>query len=160
MRTADEWFDAYGESHQNPTNKMIHWLCVPVIVFATLGLMWCVPLPFAEQLVGAESAHFVNLGSLVMLLLVFGFYARLSLSIAAFMLVFALLCVYGILALDASSFSLLWTCAAIFIIAWIGQFIGHHIEGKKPSFFEDLQFLFIGPAWLAHFIYKRLGLPY
>ena len=47
---------------------------------------------------------------------------------------------------------------AIFIVAWIGQFIGHKIEGKKPSFFEDLQFLLIGPAWLLSFIYNKLGI--
>ena len=47
----------------------------------------------------------------------------------------------------------------IFIFAWIGQFIGHKIEGQKPSFFEDIQFLLIGPAWLLSFIYKKLGVP-
>jgi uncharacterized membrane protein YGL010W len=48
----------------------------------------------------------------------------------------------------------------IFVLAWIGQFVGHKIEGKRPSFFEDLQFLLIGPAWLLHFIYKKLGVKY
>ena len=47
-----------------------------------------------------------------------------------------------------------------FIIAWVGQFIGHKIEGQKPSFFEDLQFLLIGPAWLISFIYKKIGIKY
>ena len=47
----------------------------------------------------------------------------------------------------------------IFIFACIGQFIGHKIEGQKPSFFEDIQFLLIGPAWLLSFIYKKLGVP-
>ena len=47
----------------------------------------------------------------------------------------------------------------IFILGWIGQFIGHKIEGQKPSFFEDIQFLLIGPAWLLSFIYKKLGVP-
>ena len=48
----------------------------------------------------------------------------------------------------------------VFIFAWIGQFIGHKIEGKKPSFFEDIQFLLIGPAWLLSFIYKKIGIKY
>ena len=48
----------------------------------------------------------------------------------------------------------------VFILAWIGQFIGHKIEGKKPSFFEDIQFLLIGPAWLLSFIYKKLGIKF
>ena len=55
----------------------------------------------------------------------------------------------------------LWIFSVIiFVIAWIGQFIGHKIEGKKPSFIEDLQFLLIGPAWLLSFIYKKIGIKY
>ena len=46
------------------------------------------------------------------------------------------------------------------MLAWIGQFIGHKIEGEKPSFFEDLQFLLIGPAWLLGAIYQKLGIRY
>jgi uncharacterized membrane protein YGL010W len=48
----------------------------------------------------------------------------------------------------------------IFILAWVGQFIGHKIEGMKPSFFQDLQFLLVGPMWLMHFVFKKLGLRY
>jgi uncharacterized membrane protein YGL010W len=55
----------------------------------------------------------------------------------------------------------LWLVSAIvFVVAWIGQFYGHKVEGKKPSFLKDIQFLLIGPAWLLHFIYRRLGIPY
>jgi uncharacterized membrane protein YGL010W len=49
---------------------------------------------------------------------------------------------------------LLWFSMGIFVLAWIGQFIGHSIEGKKPSFLKDIQFLLIGPAWLMNFILK------
>jgi len=48
----------------------------------------------------------------------------------------------------------------LFFIAWVGQFIGHKIEGKKPSFIDDLKFLMIGPAWLLHFIYQKIGIKY
>jgi uncharacterized membrane protein YGL010W len=55
----------------------------------------------------------------------------------------------------------LWlTSLVIFVAAWIGQFIGHAIEGKRPSFFKDLQFLLIGPLWLLAAAYRRLGLTY
>ena len=50
-------------------------------------------------------------------------------------------------------------CGVLFVLAWVGQFIGHKIEGKKPSFFEDLQFLLVGPVWLLRFVYERMGLP-
>ena len=55
----------------------------------------------------------------------------------------------------------LWASSlAIFVIAWVGQFIGHKIEGKKPSFFEDLQFLMIGPLWLLGHLYRKFGIRY
>ena len=54
----------------------------------------------------------------------------------------------------------LWVAAAVFVLAWIGQFIGHAIEGRKPSFLEDVKFLLVGPAWLLHFIYRRVGIAY
>ena len=160
MRTADEWFEAYGESHQNPINKTIHWIAVPVIVFATLGLLWAIPLPFVGQWLAPELAPYANLGSLTIALLMFGFYLRLSITISIFMGLYSLACLWGIRSLETLSIPLWQSCGAIFVVAWILQFIGHHIEGKKPSFLDDLKFLFVGPAWLIHFLYKKLGIPY
>ena len=55
----------------------------------------------------------------------------------------------------------LWqACLILFVVGWLFQFIGHKVEGKKPSFFEDLQFLLIGPAWLLAAIYRKLGIRY
>jgi len=160
MRSADEWFEAYGESHKNPINKAIHWVCVPVIVFATLGLLWAVPIPWRSSIFSSDIASYANLGAVTMIAVLFGFYVRLSLSISIFMLAYTLLCLWGIITIDASSYSLWQVCAVVFVLAWIAQFVGHHIEGQKPSFLEDLQFLFVGPAWLIHFLYKKMGIPY
>ncbi len=63
------------------------------------------------------------------------------------MLGFSVLCVMGNYYLG-QFLPLLTTSLAIFVIAWIGQFYGHKVEGKKPSFLKDLQFLLIGPAWV------------
>ncbi len=46
------------------------------------------------------------------------------------------------------------TAAVVFVLAWIGQFVGHRIEGRKPSFLEDVKFLLVGPAWLLSFVYR------
>ena len=52
----------------------------------------------------------------------------------------------------------LWIiCAVLFALAWLGQFIGHAIEGRRPSFFKDLPFLLIGPLWLLADVYRRAG---
>ena len=161
MKSADTWFELYGESHQNPTNKAIHWLCVPAILFATIGLFWAIPTPdlFRGVLTG-RLEPLMNWGSL----LIAGamvFYIRLSATIALGMIFISALCLWGNLLIVESSASALWKVnASIFVGAWILQFIGHKIEGQKPSFFEDLQFLLVGPAWLLHFVYKKCGLPY
>ncbi|WP_291074819.1 MULTISPECIES: Mpo1-like protein [unclassified Empedobacter] len=48
----------------------------------------------------------------------------------------------------------------VFIITWLLQFVGHKIEGKKPSFLKDLQFLLVGPIWLLGFILRKVGIKY
>lgn len=151
MRSASDWFDAYAESHRHPTNKAIHWVCIPVILVTTLGLLQCIPAPFGD----APWAHW---GSVVTLLAV-GFYLRLSISLALGMACVSLVAL-GVNALIVhAGLPLLPLSVGVFGIAWLLQFIGHRIEGKKPSFLQDLQFLLIGPAWLLHFVYQRAGIP-
>ncbi|HNC31482.1 MAG TPA: DUF962 domain-containing protein, partial [Cyclobacteriaceae bacterium] len=43
MKKIDALFLEYGESHQNPTNKTIHWICVPLIFFSIVGLIASIP---------------------------------------------------------------------------------------------------------------------
>lgn len=150
-KTVDQWLAEYGESHQNPANKLIHWICVPVIFWCVLALLWPLKLGPGPWLNGAV------LSILISTL----FYARLSWTLAVGMIAISVLSVGLILAYEAAEFSWpLWAFAsAVFVLAWIGQFIGHKIEGKKPSFFKDLQFLLIGPAWLLSFVYRKLGIP-
>lgn len=154
MRTAQEWFDAYGASHQNKTNKLIHWVCIPLIMFSLFGLLMAIPVP-----AGKFSLVF-NFASLV-LALALVFYLRLSFTLFFGFLVIGLAMIFGNYFLLGKLGSQGWLAIVslvLFVIAWIGQFIGHKIEGAKPSFFEDLQFLMIGPAWLLQFIYKKIGL--
>lgn len=156
MRAIDSLLNEYGESHQNTTNKMIHWICIPQIMFSLVGLLWSIPVP---ELAGG----WVNIGSIVIALSTL-YYVRLSLPLfVGFLGIAALLIIgnfYLFQALDKSNLNMFIVSFAIFFSAWAGQFYGHKIEGKKPSFLKDLQFLLIGPAWLLHFIYKKLGLPY
>ncbi len=161
MKSADTWFELYGESHQNPTNKAIHWACVPAILFATIGLFWAIPAPeFFREVLPGSYEPLLNWGS-VLVLCAMVFYIRLSLSIALGMLFVSMACLWGNLQILEQGSDSLWQInAGIFVVAWIFQFVGHKIEGMKPSFFQDLQFLLVGPAWLLHFVYKKLGVPY
>ena len=145
------WYlSQYGISHQNPTNKKIHYICVPVILFTIAGLLFEIKLPFAAMDM-----------SLIAMILSSLYYLRLSFILAfSMMLIFALVYL-GLMNLGQHLPIAAWQFHIIlFVLAWIGQFIGHKIEGQKPSFFEDLQFLLIGPAWLLSFIYKKIGIRY
>jgi uncharacterized membrane protein YGL010W len=138
MKTLAAWLDEYSESHQNPTNKKIHWLCVPVISFTVLALAYSLHYGVALAAIAAS----------------IWFYAQLSKSLAVGMLAMTVV----MLAIAAVLPNLVWWAVGLFVVAWIGQFIGHHIEGKKPSFFKDLQFLLIGPAWCMDALYKKVGI--
>ncbi len=141
MRKVDELFERYGESHRNPTNEAIHWVCVPLITWSVLAALWSVSPAVAYVGIALATA----------------FYAWLSVQIAVGMLALFALMVFPLTLLGSN---VLAVAAAVFVLAWIGQFIGHAIEGKKPSFFEDVKFLLVGPAWLLHFIYRRVGIAY
>ena len=160
MKTTEQWLDEYGESHRDHTNKLIHWVCVPAIMFSLIGLLSSIPAESLASLFPARLAPFANWGT-VFLLLTLVFYLRLSFVMFLGMLLIGTLMVCGIYLLRQQTLLPLWTFSLLlFTVAWIGQFIGHKIEGKKPSFFKDLQFLLVGPAWLLSFIYQKLGIRY
>lgn len=155
MKTIHQWFEEYGVSHQHPVNKLIHWVAVPVIYFSVFGLLWQIPMPyalFAEQQIT---------WSLLLAMPVLAFYFSLSFVMGLCMTLLTTVVVLLIryyqqhVSVDVWQLSLL-----LFILMWVLQFIGHKIEGKKPSFFEDVQFLLIGPAWLIGFILRKLKIRY
>ncbi len=155
QRNIHQWLEAYGESHQNKTNKLIHWVCVPGIFLTIAGLLWCIPVPEAMAKV-----PYLNWATLTMLPIM-AFYFRLSALVALGMAAFTLVCMAAIAWYEqVAMFGLLETCVFFFVGFWIMQFWGHKIEGQKPSFFEDLQFLLIGPAWVIGFAYRKLGIQY
>ncbi|NOS90485.1 MAG: DUF962 domain-containing protein [Cyclobacteriaceae bacterium] len=159
MRKIDELLAEYGESHQNATNKMIHWICVPLIFFSVVGLIGSIPTQFLISVFG-QGSWFANWATIILCLTLL-YYITLSVPLAFGMFLFGTLCLFVMRQLLAMNVAPLWAISiAIFVLAWIGQFYGHKVEGKKPSFFKDVQFLMIGPAWLMHFIYKKIGIPY
>lgn len=152
MPTIQQWLSEYGESHKNETNKTIHWICVPTIFFSMIGLLYGIKFPF---LIAGEP---VNLAMLAMVFVI-AYYFSLSKTLWIGMLLFGIVCLLLCNYIEAASVISLWLLSMIlFGAAWIFQFYGHKVEGKKPSFLKDLQFLMIGPAWLMSFIYQRLGL--
>jgi uncharacterized membrane protein YGL010W len=155
-KSAEQWFAEYGESHQDDTNELIHWICVPLIFFSVLGFVSAIPVPAAWL----DAAPWFS-WTLLAIGAVTAFYLRLSPALSAGLLLFMSLCHAGLVALELFAPWPVWKiCGGIFGLAWIGQFIGHKIEGKKPSFFQDVVFLLIGPAWLMSLVYKKIGQKY
>lgn len=154
-KNIQDWLDEYGESHQNKTNKAIHWCCVPLIYWCVMAFIWVIPTPAAFA-----AFPYLNWASIISVLVVV-YYIRLSPSLAIGMALFTAVCFYTVALVDATfPGQLLAISGLAFIILWIGQFVGHKIEGKKPSFFKDIQFLMFGPAWLMSFIYQKMGVKY
>ena len=155
MRTIHQWLSDYGESHLDETNKTIHWICVPIIFFTLVGLFFCIKLP-----VQLTPTLQLNL-AMILVSMVTVYYLSLSKTIWIGMLLFGIACLAVSYLIETYAPLPLWlVCLVLFILAWVGQFYGHKVEGKKPSFLKDLQFLMIGPMWLMSFIYKRMGVKY
>ena len=155
-KSADQWFAEYGQCHTNQLNEVIHWICIPAITLSLLGLLWSIPMPGALS----QAAPYVNCATLFVALAML-FYLRLSPPLAIGMFALSAIGLLLIVGYQHTELTPVWAAAlAIFVVAWIMQFVGHKVEGKKPAFFKDLQFLLIGPIWLLGFIYRRLGIPY
>jgi uncharacterized membrane protein YGL010W len=152
MKSIDQWLSEYGESHQNPTNKKVHFVCVPVIFFTVVGLLYCIKLPFSfAEGYPVTMAHIALLFTAI-------YYSLLSIPLAIGMVLYGGICLLLCKVIDTAPYQLLLVSIGLFVLAWIAQFWGHKVEGKKPSFLKDLQYLMIGPAWIMSFLYKKIGL--
>jgi uncharacterized membrane protein YGL010W len=155
MRSIHDWFGSYSADHANATNRAIHWVCVPVILWCVVAALWTVPVfdPWMKPGFWAFVAMFA-----AFLFYYFKLSRPIGLAMAAVFIVCGLISAGLYAAIGPRN--LLWLAIALFVLAWIGQFVGHMIEGRRPSFFTDLAYLLIGPAWLASKAMRRCGLRY
>ena len=131
--------ESYEKNHQNPVNEVIHMIAIPLIMFSILGVTAAFDIFLEYILVG----------------IVLFYYLKLSKTAALLMLVW-LLSYLGLVALLKPyifEISLL-----LFVLGWILQFLGHFIEGKRPSFFEDLRFFLIGPLFVVQKLISKFGI--
>ena len=152
MRKVDELLDNYSMDHQNPTNQMIHVFCVPAIVWSVTALLWCIPVPYQYLNPGFWGA--------LTMFVAWTYYWRLSKTLAIGLLISFtaagflnrwILYSYGI-------YVLFWLAVGVFTVAWVVQFIGNKIEGKRPSFLTYIVYLLVGPMWTLRKLYYRLGI--
>ena len=140
-RRVDELLAHYGESHRHPTNELIHFIAIPVIMLSLVGLLYAAHPAVAICLVAASLVYYVRLSVV--------FLASMAIVGGAMLATAQRVQSHGVL-LEASIIA--------FVLAWIFQFIGHKIEGKKPSFFEDLQYLLVGPIFVLSKLFLKLGI--
>jgi uncharacterized membrane protein YGL010W len=153
MRQIETLLKEYGESHQNKINILIHAIAVPAIYFVTLGLLWSVPTPEFLDYFKITWAHVAVIPALY-------YYFKLSGAIGAAMTLLSIAAFFGIKFILSTDISLWQFCLALFAVMWVLQFVGHYIEGKKPSFMKDVKFLLIGPAWWWVHWLKRMHISY
>ncbi len=153
MRKIERLLQEYGESHQNKVNVAIHTIAVPSIYLVTLGLLWSIPTPGFIDHFAVTWAHLAALPVLY-------YYFTLSGPIGAAMTLLTIVCFLIVEALAEAGMSVWLFSLALFVVMWILQFVGHHVEGKKPSFLKDLQFLLVGPAWWWVHWLKRMNIQY
>ena len=153
MKSAQTYFDEYAVSHQNKTNQTIHYICVPLIFFSVIGLLMSIPTTFLENTLGLYNPLLEN-WAVVVTVFISIFYLRLGFWYFTEMLFVILLCIIGNFWISNVT-NLLYVSIAVFVLAWIGQFYGHKVEGAKPSFLKDLEFLLIGPLWVIQKLGKK-----
>ncbi|MEG3193620.1 Mpo1-like protein [Lysobacter sp. D1-1-M9] len=154
QRPIDRWFASYSGDHRNDTNQLIHVVCVPAIVWSIIALLWSIPAPgtlFRE-------GFWAGLAMFAATLFYYRHSRMLGLGMLAMFTLMGLAC-YAVFN-AFGTVVLLWAGATVFVVAWIGQFVGHKIEGRKPSFLTDLTYLLIGPAWVLAKGYRKFGLRY
>ena len=141
MRRVDQLLAHYGQSHTHPTNERIHYLAIPVIMFSLTGLIAAIHLWLAYFFIAASMVYYMRLSGVFFVSM-----ATISLAMLA-----------GLHAL-ANAGVLFKTSVALFVVAWVFQFVGHKIEGKKPSFFEDIQYLWVGPLFVLSKLFSAIGI--
>lgn len=138
-RRVDQLLAHYGESHQNPANELIHYAAIPLIMLSIVGLIFAIHPLAAYAFIGASLIYYIRLSR-------------------TFTLAMAAISAIGLALVHLMGDYRIAICASIFVVAWIFQFIGHRIEGKKPSFFEDVQYLWVGPLFVLSHLFLKRGL--
>ena len=151
-RPVERLLFSYDGDHQHPTNRAIHTVCVPAIVWSVTGFFWAIPVP---ELIGRTGFWMA-----LMMFLAWTWYWRMSRPLAIGILIsfVAFGVINRVIDVYFGTMAVLWSAVVVFVVAWIGQFIGHKIEGKRPSFFTDLVYLLVGPMWTLKKLYDRLGI--
>jgi uncharacterized membrane protein YGL010W len=141
MKSLVDHLSQYAAYHRDPRNIATHFVGIPLIFVAVAVLLsrpgWSVGAVLVSP-------------ALVVALMSAWFYLRLELRLGVLMTVLLGLAVWlgQILATQSTS---VWLGSGLgmFVVGWVIQFVGHHYEGRKPAFVDDLTGLIVGPLFVV-----------
>lgn len=158
-KKVDILLDEYTAFHQHPSNKLIHFVCIPLIILGILGLAWSIPFPHLAFL--GKYNGFLNWASFVIAFSGY-YYYRLSPVFTYGLIIVIFLMSLVIVQLEKWAMTggpAIWlVCAVFLILAGVAQFIGYKIEGKRSSLVQHARFLIVGPLWILKKIWIKAGL--
>ena len=154
-RPIDRWFDSYSGDHRNETNQRIHVFAVPAILWSVIALLWCIPVPPGGWFKPGIFAALAMFGAWM-----FYFKASRVLGVGMLAVFVAMSWLTWWMYWTLGARTLMFVAIGVFVVAWIAQFVGHKIEGRKPSFLTDLTYLLIGPAWVLAKGFRKFGLTW
>jgi len=153
MSEIDRWLSQYGDSHREISHPALYWLAVLMLVPATAGLLWSLPLPEAF----VQISPVLNWGSMfLMVALVYYFIISFSLAIGMLPFIFAVTAL-GFW-LTRSGLSVAGASIGLMIAAVAGLYVGRRGSGGVRAVRRDIQLMVIGPIWLLSKLYRRLGI--
>jgi uncharacterized membrane protein YGL010W len=142
MRTLQDQLSQYADYHRDPRNIQTHFFGVPMIMLAVVVLLSRPSLGSVDSIVWSPAWPAAIAACI--------FYLRLDLRFGLVMaaIVAAMLAIGQWLAAQATATWLLWG-VGLFVVGWVIQFVGHHYEGRKPAFVDDLVGLIVGPLFVV-----------
>lgn len=155
MKNLEQHLSEYAKYHRDQRNIYTHYVGIPLIVFSVFCLLskpaFLVNAPIFGDVVVSPALFVWAIGN--------AFYINLDIKLGAVMTLITGAMVYFAQPIAQNGVGV-WLAVSlgIFISGWVLQFIGHHFEGKKPAFVDDIMGLAIGPLFVLAELSFELGL--
>jgi len=147
----EELLSRYSNDHRHIWNQRIHKIAVPALLASSVGMFTTLGRFFLPEIRLLSGGNL----QIVFMLIWYGVLdRRLPRVMAPLLFGAAALITY----IDRNHGDLLWPlCLGVFFMGWIFQFIGHRLEGNKPAFFSEFNYLMVGPMWVMITLRRRFG---
>ncbi|HEX7814932.1 Mpo1-like protein [Dyella sp.] len=144
--------EQYSLEHRRQAHRVLAALCVPLVLWSAIAVIWTIPVP--------PSLGQPGFWSVMLQIAVFAWYWKHSqrLGIGMLGVLIGLSVATHFMALAMEPPMLRQTGLVVLVLAWAGLFAGRLLEYPRPSLRSMLATFFIGPAWLLDGLLRRLGM--